>query len=278
MNLFSKVIVFSLLVMSSAAQAISIDGDLKDWIGKPVGSINDWTPIDPSVRYFVEDQSGSGNGYLSPGYGGQAYDAEAIYVKQDALNFYVAVITGLSPSNTSYPAGDLAFDFGNDGSYEYGVVVKSDASNPKGGIGREGQVYRVSQWNTGLFDNNGVNVGIGNGTQKHPTTIKAGTSLGYADLDYELAEYKGHEIEKLGLYGGKHYLIEAKISNSFFAATDLAKAFSVHWTMACANDSISIDPPSNVPTPDLLSMLGLGLMMMIGYRRLSNQKICETRF
>lgn len=274
MNLLSKLLVFSLLTLSSTAHAIRIDGDLKDWISKPVGSINDWKPIDPTVEYVVNDQSSKSLSHR----GGQGYDAEAIYVKHDALNFYIAVITGLSPSNTTYPAGDLAFDFGNDGSYEYGVVVKSDSSNPKGGIGREGQVYRVNEWNVGLWNDNGDNVGIGHGTKEHPTTIKSGTSLGYADLEYELAEYKDREIEKLGLFGGKHYLIETKISNRFFDTADLAKPFSVHWTMACANDSISIDPPSNVPTPDLLPMLVLGLMMMIAYRRLFNQKTCESRF
>jgi hypothetical protein len=274
MNPMPKLLLFSLLVLSTTAHAISIDGDLKDWIGKPVGSQNDWKPIDPSVRYFVDDQSNNSLSYR----GGQGYDAEAIYIKRDALNFYVAVVTGLAPSNTSYPAGDLAFDFGNDGSYEYGVVVKSDSSNSNGGIGKNGQVYDVTEWNLGLWDDDGVNVGIGHGTQEHPTTVKSGTSLGFASLVYQLAEYKDDTIDKLGRYSGNHYLIEARISNSFFDNADLDKSFSVHWTMACANDPISIDSPSNVPTPDILPLLGLGLMMLIGFRRHLNQNASGVCF
>jgi hypothetical protein len=70
-------------------------------------------------------------------------------------------------------------------------------------------------------------------------------------------------------------VIETQISKSFFDANDLAKPFTVHWTMACANDSISVDPPasSSVPTPSILPMLALGMTLLTGFRRNSNQKI-----
>jgi hypothetical protein len=290
MNLVLKLSVFSLLVLSPAAHAIAIDGDLKDWIGAPTGSDNDWIPTDPSVKYTPDDQDGTlNNGYLNPGGGGQTYDAEAIYVKRDDLNFYVAVVTGRSPGSTEYPAGDLAFDFGNDGSYEYGVVVKTDSQTTdeyNGGIGIQGEVYRVSQWNVGLWGDNGAYAGIGQGTQAHPTTVRTGTQLGLAELVYGPALYNGAlftNTNRLGEFGGRHYLIEARISTSLFLSdplfdpADLA-VFTVHWTMGCANDSIAVDPPSNVPTPSVLPMLALGLAMLVGFRRNLDQSTSTVVF
>lgn len=265
MNPIPKLLLFSLLVLSSTANAFVIDGKLNDWLGTPVGNKNDWKPTDSTVSYFVEDQSSY---FLNPGYGGQAYDAEAIYVKSDALNLYIAVVTGLSPGTTDYPAGDLAFDFGNNGSYEYGVIVKGDSNKPLGGIGNQGQVYKVSQWNVGLWD---VNGGLSStthlpGDPAHPTTVKAGSVLGLASL-----VYNSTPINLLGDQGGQHYVIEAQISKAFFDPADLVKPFTLQWTMACANDSISVDPPSNVPTPTILPMLALGLALLIGFKRNPNQ-------
>ncbi len=240
MKVITKLLVFSLIVMSSVVHAIVIDGDLNDWINSPQGKKLDWKPTDPTVKYFVEDQKVD---HLVAGSGRQTYDAEAIYVTQDALNFYVAVVTGLAPGSTKYPAGDLAFDFGNDGNYEYGVVVKSDRKTSLGGIGKKGNVFEVEQWNVGLWDDDGNDVGIGNGTGAHPTTVKSGNKLpGLAQIVYRKALYNGKSGSKLGKFNGKHYLIEARISKDFFDMDSLTKPFTVHWTMASANDSISVDP------------------------------------
>ena len=265
------------VALSSTAQAgVVVDGDLKDWLNKPTGNLSDWTPSDSSVYSIPEDQSGlENNGYLSPGWGGQAYDAEAIYVKNDANFFYVAVVTGLSPDTIDYPAGDLAFDFGNDGSYEYGVVVKSDSQNTdihsaqNGGIGSQGEVYKVNKWNVGLWADNGNYVGIGQGTQAHPTTINAGAQLGIAELVYQQALFDGSTlVSQLGSFAGTHYVIEAKIPTFLFAASDLAKAFTVHWAMGCANDAIDVDPPAiRVSSPTTLPLLAIGLAMLLTFRR-----------
>ena len=265
MKALSKSLVSLIFVLSSNAHAITIDGDLNDWIGTPTGnSNNDWKPINPVIKFSEEDNDNSG--FLDPGWGGQAYDAEAIYVTQDALNFYVAVVTGLSPDTAQYPAGDLAFDFGNNGIFEYGVVVKTDSQTSdalNGGIGNQGEVYKVNEWNFGLWNDNGSYK-----KSEHPTTVKSGTKLpGLAQLVYQEARYNGNSLTNtLGSYDGSHYLIEAKIAKSFFDPSDLAKSFTVHWTMACANDSISVDPPANVPTPGVLPMLVLGLTLLTRFR------------
>lgn len=54
---------------------------------------------------------------LFPGWGGQAYDAEALYVHLDTSYLYLALVTGLSPNTPNNPAGnsygpgDFAIDF-----------------------------------------------------------------------------------------------------------------------------------------------------------------------
>lgn len=265
MNIVSKLFASTVILFSANSQAITIDGKLGDWIGTPAGNSNDWKPKDSSVNYVVEDQN---TDFLSPGYGGQNYDAEAIYIKSDALNFYVAVVTGLSSSNTVYPAGDLAFDFGKNGSYEYGVVVKSDAGlHSNGGIGNQGEVYKVSQWNYGLWDVNGnpISTSHKSADTLHPTTIKEGVKKIGTDLADVV--YSNNPITLLGALGGNHYVIEARISKSVFSQEDLAQSFNLHWTMACANDSILVDPSVNVPTPTVLPMLALGMSVLFRIKK-----------
>jgi hypothetical protein len=279
MKFLAPLLIPAVFSLSSAAHAFNIDGDLKDWLARPSGSSSDWQPGNPAAHYFIEDQSDQG----LRNRGGQVFDAEAIYVARDAANFYIAVITGVAPNSKSYPAGDIAFDFGQDGSYEYGVVVESpnqytntnSQSDRNGGIGNQGQVYRVNQWNVGLWNDHDAYAGVGQGTQAHPTSVKTGTALGYAELVYQLAKYDSKKIGKLGAFSGNHYLIEARISNSFFSAADLSRSLTLHWTMGCANDPISVDLPSNVPTPDALPMLGIGLMMWLAWQN-QNRALTKT--
>jgi hypothetical protein len=69
-----------------------------------------------------------------------------------------------------------------------------------------------------------------------------------------------------------------KIANSAFEDEDLNKKLSIRWIQDSERDSVSINLPSNVPTPDILPMLGLGLMMFLGYRRFSNASARTVRF
>ncbi len=247
------------LALSTGAQAITIDGDWTDWITPGAGNANDWTPNDASVKYAVEDQSGS---YLNPGYGGQAYDAEAIYVKKDSSNIYVAVITGRDPNAGGWRWGDIALDFGLDGTYEYGLVTRSDSE----GIGQVGDVYQVDAWNVGIWDAPGVY--NANPTtdyaNEHPTSVQAGTKLGDGAFGSSQMDVV------VGSLGGAHYFMEASIPISILDAGHLTQSFMVHWTMGCANDWIQVDPPgSSVPESGSLSLFGLGLLGMLGARRKS---------
>lgn len=262
------VFLFVLAAKPVCALDITVDSDLKDWLGAaPSGnSTIDWTPrADAAIKWMVEDQTG-GNRYLDPGWGGQDYDAEAIYVNRSATHINIAIVTGRAPDAGGYVAGDIAIDFGLDGIYEIGVVTLGDGV----GLGSANAVYEVSTWNYGLWTAPAV---AGDPTSTafgldHPTTIAAGNKIGDATLSYAPFAYNGSTGLGLGEYGdpGKHYVIEAAIPLALLGQELGSQAFMVHWTMACANDFVQIDPPGAVPVPASLGLLALGLIPLIGRR------------
>ena len=252
------------MLTSAGAQAIAItvDGNLADWGLHQNGNANDWTPntsVVPSANQFVvDDQTGGRGVYLTPGYGGQDYDAEALYVSKDSNYLYLALITGLSPNtpNTggNYGPGDFAIDFGQNGSFEFGIqTTGTDA----------GKVYKVSAWDYGLWDvnNHYINTSHLAANPAHPTSIRTGTLVGEG-----LLSYKNEYFTNMGINtGDKHYVIEAAIPLSAFDG--YSGKFDVHWTMNCANDSISADPDLTIPEPGTLALLPLGLLGLAALRR-----------
>lgn len=262
-TLMQMMIVVGMLASASAqAIAITADGNLADWGLHRNGNANDWAPdtaVVPSPNQFVvDDQTGGRSAYLTPGYGGQDYDAEALYISKNSDFLYIALITGLSPttqnSGGNYGPGDFAIDFGQDGSFEFGIqTTGTDA----------GKVYKVSAWDYGLWDVNNqyINTSGKPADQAHPTSIRTGTLVGEGVLSY-----KNEYFADMGIYtGDKHYVIEAAIPLSAFVG--YSGKFDVHWTMNCANDSISADPDLTIPEPGTLALLPLGLLGLATLRR-----------
>ena len=251
-----------------ASFTMTVDSDLNEWLpGAPSGSsADDWTPVDGhGIKYFVEDQTGE-RAYLGPGWGGQDYDAEAVYAQRSATHLNFAIVTGRAPDADGFVAGDIAIDFGLDGTFEYGVVMLTDAT----GIGMAGELYRVTEWNYGLWSAPGVE---GDPTStpfglSHPTAIEAGTKLADVDLSYDAMRYNGVSGLGIGEFGdaGKHYVIETSIALDLLDPSMINQNFLVHWTMACANDVVAVDPPpgGEVPAPAslLLLLAGLGGLAM----------------
>ncbi|MBI1395170.1 MAG: hypothetical protein GC151_04250 [Betaproteobacteria bacterium] len=230
---------------TSARAAYVIDGSVADWGLSQTGSASDWTPSAAIKAYTVEDQTGGLGTYLNPGWGGQRYDAEAIYLDWDAANLYVLVVTGLpsdnpqNPSANSYGAGDILFDFGRDGSFDFGLVVKDYAGLTPGTL------YEASSFNYGLWAAPGVLGSHG----VDPVAVASGTATGVGQLAYSTTA-----ITNLGTHASdRHYAIEVAIPLASFGAlwgvTGPNKAFDAQWTMYCANDIVAVDPPSRVPEP-----------------------------
>lgn len=255
------------LGLSGLAQAAIIaDGNLSDW-----GLSNQWTPSGNAngngtythgaykIYYSVEDYITGNNGQVIPGYGGQAYDAEALYVTWDINTLYIALVTGHDPNTSqnpganSYGAGDFALNFwsgsSNDGSYEFGI------QNTKTIGGSSANVYKTTNtdWNTDPIWNTGAVTSL-----KNPIT---GTLQGTASLWIQ-----AQPNSTMGSNANR-WIYELSVNRSLFQGLDDPNSkLNVSWTMNCANDIIGSDPTTPVPEPATLALLGLS-MPAVAWRR-----------
>ena len=247
------------LLSGQAAAGLVVDGNLSDW------QINSstWVSSLSGVHSTVEDSTGSGAYYLNPGWGGQAYDAEALYAVFQGNKLYVALVTGHSPttanspSANSYGAGDFAFDFGKNGSYELGVNVIA------GNFGLAGGVYKNPTWAYGLWDSAG-NHNESNPDPLHPTSLNGGVQIGSVQSVYTTTGVSGYGSQTSDL----HYFYEFSIDLDLLTQAGWdGSAFNIHWTENCANDSIMVDPDRYVPEPGSLALFGLGFLGLLGARQ-----------
>lgn len=271
----------STLAASAGAHAFIIDGDLSDWgIQKNMGAAG-WIPAE-GIQYTIEDQHAS---FLNPGYGGQAYDAEAIYatIAKDTMDnqwkLFIALATGHNPATKNNPgansfgAGDFAIDFGKNGSFDLGINFRHTLANGQleafgkdDGVGVNGMggVYDNPQWAFGLWDSAGA-YAPGNPDPANPTHLTGGDFLGMAKMSYTTIGQTGY-----GQWANDtHYFYEMSVGLDLLTQAGWdGKPFNIHWTQNCANDSILVDPPTaQIPEPATLALLPLGLVGIAFLRR-----------
>ncbi|MCB1735888.1 MAG: hypothetical protein H6981_12110 [Gammaproteobacteria bacterium] len=256
----------ALFAIANAASAYTIDGQIADWGVTHTGHNSDWTP-NSGVQYAVSDQNNEAlsGGYVvnftqigDLGYGDQPYDAEAVYLDYDSTYLYFAVVTGRPENVSQWPSGDVAFDFGSDGSYEFGLETRGNNGFAKGDL------VQVSNWTNGYYYPNPNNV-----AEITSGTVVSNNSFVYGSLINDIGAYTGSSDDD-------HYVLEGRIALSDFSLY-AGQNFTIHWTMGCGNDEIHLastlpnappPPPSGeVPIPGTGLLFGSALIGWTVHRR-----------
>jgi len=302
------------LLLGTTAGAITVDGTPTDWLGsaapsgqwtdaasqwtyinglsKPGSPLNDFAfmpnfPADDVANnyanYYIEDGPGE---QVGPGYGGQNFDVEAMYVwyvnndtsgyaEDDGL--YVGVFTGFDSngeggghgdyvSSTWYKPGDIFFDIGGDGTWDFAIEAFGDASSV------EGHVYastgNPSWWTTPTDFASSRPYSI-NHSRAVDVTAALGldSALVYSDYasDHNFIEAF---VDELLLWEGQ----EAGYWSGLSETGDTTLV--THWTQSCGNDvaNVAVSSPPAVPEPATMAMLGCLGLGMLAARKIRSKK------
>jgi len=240
--------IVGIFMFSPRAGAYVIDGYVSDWgvnllQATNQGYLNSNPPSGGlDINYITEDAVGSG-GYVGPGWGGQTFDAEAIYFDNDAQNAYIAIITGLPESGAyGWHPGDIGIDVGGDGVYEFGIKVTT------------------SKLYSNLTAGNWKKVHYSAYSEASPWRMKNITNKPNVSIPFVYSSEQN-----------THYVLEASIPLNLLGLSanpgDPITPLTIHWTMECGNDYLNLNADVNpVPEPMSFLLLGMGLLGLAGMK------------
>ncbi len=285
-----------LLVMAMpAAAAYTIDGDCSDWGVYPVNDPSNHDRLDDSsliptiggISYIIEDDDadwayGAVRNNMSNFTGLEWCDIEAMYVDDDSEYVYVLLITsmpknGMNGGCDHIQPGDLAFDFNDDGLFEYGVkIVQNDE---QGGFGSVGAIYSEPTWavldhGSDRTDVSSIVDGIPVGSATIKYTGTGGDPVSEVDVPAG-PEDSGLPCDTFGTTVYNRYLwgnnpsipnevIEIAIPKS---ALGMPTTANIQSSITCGNGVIKLESVTLIPEFVTLAIPVISLLGLVFYMR-----------
>jgi hypothetical protein len=224
---------FSLFLMAETAIAIpTVDGNfsLAEWNG-----------------FYSDDNGVLNNGYLDPGYGGQAFDVEYLGLYHNSDKLYFGLQTGFDLSDgivnyngLDYYAGDFGLDVDGDSYYDYALDFT---------VAGNSATFNLVNMSTASWED--VDYAA------HAAANPFQADYNPSDVIASFSGMYGTTFDTTD--GGTSHVIEGYFDLGLLSAYIAGEDITLHWTMSCGNDFLN-QTSRSVPEPSTFLLMGMGLI------------------